>query len=156
MSPVSQEGDRDLRGLVAKATDQLTALVREEIALLKAEVRQETKPAQLGGALVAGAAALGLVALFVLALAAAYGIHNLGLGLAWSFLVVGGAFTLLALVFLIVARAKFKAVGPPERSLASVKETAAVFRGVGSQSRSAVSAAAEERPADPSVSRSEP
>lgn len=71
-----------------------------------------------------------LFSLPVLSFAAAYGIHNLGLGLAWSFLIVGGAFLLLAALLGVLAVAKFKKVKPPERSIASAKQTAAVLGGV--------------------------
>ncbi|HET6860300.1 MAG TPA: phage holin family protein, partial [Streptomyces sp.] len=75
----------------------------------------------------------GVFALFslpVLSFAAAYGIHNWGLGLAWSFLIVGGAFLLLAGLLALLAVLKFKKVKPPEKSIASAKQTAAVLQGV--------------------------
>jgi hypothetical protein len=66
----------------------------------------------------------------VLSFAAAYGIHNLGLGLAWSFLIVGVAFLLLAALLGLLAKAKFKEIKKPERSIASAKQTAAVLQSV--------------------------
>lgn len=62
----------------------------------------------------------------MLTFAAAYGIHNLGLGLAWSFLIVGSAFLLIAGVLTLIAVRKFKKIKPPEKSIASVKQTAAL------------------------------
>ncbi|MGC5342904.1 phage holin family protein [Streptomyces sp. DT24] len=122
--------ERSLGQLVATATAELSALVHDEIALAKAEVRQDVKRGVIGGVAFIVAAVLVLFAVPVLSFAAAYGIHNLGLGLAWSFLIVGGAFVLLAIVLALLAIAKFKKVKPPEKTIAAAKQTAAVLQGV--------------------------
>jgi Putative Actinobacterial Holin-X, holin superfamily III len=145
MSAAERADEQSLGQLVATATAELSALVHEEIALAKAELRQDVKRAGMGGGAIGAAGVLALFALPVLSFAAAYGIHNLGLGLAWSFLIVGVAFLLLAALLGLFARAKFKKVKPPERSIASAKQSAAVLQGVrphprvaGAQSRRAV------------------
>lgn len=130
MSAAERADDQSLGQLVATATAELSALVHEEIALAKAELRQDVKRAGMGGGAIAVAGVFVLFALPVLSFAAAYGIHNLGLGLAWSFLIVGGAFLVLAGLLGLFARAKFKKLKPPERSIASAKQTAAVLQGV--------------------------
>jgi hypothetical protein len=119
---------RSVGQLVASATAELSALVHDEIALAKAEIRQDVKRGVMGGGAAAVAGVLVLFSLPVLSFAAAYGIHNLGLGLAWSFLIVGGAFIVLALILLLLARRKFKRIKPPEKSMRSAKETAAVLQ----------------------------
>jgi protein-S-isoprenylcysteine O-methyltransferase Ste14 len=121
-----QDG-RSLGQLVASATAELSGLVHDEIALAKAEIRQDVKRGIVGGGVAAAAGVLLLFSLPVLSFAAAYGIHNLGLGLAWSFLIVGGGFIVVALLLLLLAVRKFKRIKPPEKSLASAKETAAVL-----------------------------
>ncbi|HZX39765.1 MAG TPA: phage holin family protein [Streptomyces sp.] len=122
--------ERSLGQLVASATAEMSALVHDEIALAKAELRQDVKRGAMGGAAITVAGVFALFSLPVLSFAAAYGIHNLGLGLAWSFLIVGGAYLVLAGLLALLAVAKFKKVKPPERSIASAKETAAVLQGV--------------------------
>ncbi|QNE76509.1 phage holin family protein [Streptomyces finlayi] len=123
-------GDRSLGQLVASATAEMSALVHDEIALAKAEVRQDVKRGVIGSVSFIVTAVLFLFSLPVLSFAAAYGIHNLGLGLAWSFLIVGGAFILLGALLALFGLAKFKKVKPPEKSIASAKQTAAVLQGV--------------------------
>ncbi|MGW7457815.1 phage holin family protein [Streptomyces sp. NPDC054797] len=118
--------ERTLGQLVASATAEMSALVHDEIALAKAELRQDVKRVGVGSASLGAAAALALFSLPALTMAAAYGIHNLGLGLAWSFLIVGGAFLLIAGLLALIAVRKFKKVKPPEKSIASVKQTAAL------------------------------
>lgn len=129
MSAVDQGApgaERTLGQLVASATAEMSALVHDEIALAKVEIRQDVKRAGIGGAAIAIAGVFALFSLPVLSFAAAYGIHNLGLGLAWSFLIVGAAFLLLAGLLALLAVRKFKKVKPPEKSIASVKQTAAL------------------------------
>lgn len=121
---------RTLGQLVAAATAEMSALVHEEIALAKAELRQDVKRAGVGGGAVAVAGVLGLFAVPVLSFAAAYGIHNLGLGLAWSFLIVGGAFLVVAALLALLALAKFKKIKKPELSIASARQTAQALQNV--------------------------
>ncbi|MER5744286.1 phage holin family protein [Streptomyces sp. NPDC059913] len=138
--------DRSLGQLVATATAEMSALVHDEIALAKAEVRQDVKRGVTGSVVMIVAGVFLLFSIPVLSFAAAYGIHNLGLGLAWSFLIVGGAFILLGGLFALFAVAKFKKVKPPEKSIASAKQTAAVLQGVKPHPRPVVPAGAR-RPA---------
>ncbi len=126
VEPVSS--DRTIGQLVATATAEMSALVHDEIALAKAELRQDVKRGASGGAAISIAGVLALFSLPVFSFAAAYGIHNLGLGLAWSFLIVGGAYLVLAGVLALLARSKFKKVKKPEKSIASARQTAAVLQ----------------------------
>ncbi|MFF4605883.1 phage holin family protein [Streptomyces sp. NPDC001339] len=128
MSAADAGGERSLGQLVATATAEMSALVHDEIALAKAELRQDAKRAGIGSAAFLVAGALALFALPVLSFAAAYGIHNLGLGLAWSFLIVGGAFLALAGLLVLLALAKLKKIKKPEKSINSAKQTAAVLQ----------------------------
>ncbi|MEU9255585.1 phage holin family protein [Streptomyces sp. NPDC048270] len=122
----AQGAERTLGQLVASATAEMSALVHDEIALAKVEIKQDVKRAGIGSGAAIVAGVLLLFSLPVLSFAAAYGIHNLGLGLAWSFLIVGGAFWLLAGLIGLLAMAKFKKVKPPVKTIESVKQTAAL------------------------------
>lgn len=121
---------RSLGQLVASATTELSALVHDEIALAKAEIRQDVKRGAIGSVTLIVALVLILFSLPVFSFAAAYGIHNLGLGLAWSFLIVGGAFVVLAALLGLVAKRVLKRIEPPKKSIASAKETANVLQSV--------------------------
>ncbi|MGW0750461.1 phage holin family protein [Streptomyces sp. NPDC002587] len=118
--------ERTLGQLVAAATAEMSALVHDEIALAKVEIKQDVKRAGIGSGAAMAAGVLLLFSLPVLSFAAAYGIHNLGLGLAWCFLIVGVAFWLLAGLVGLLAYAKFKKVKPPVKTIESVKQTAAL------------------------------
>lgn len=135
MSPA--DDDRSIGQLVASATTELSALVHEEIALAKAELRQDVKRGVIGSGAAIAAGVLVLFSLPVFSFAAAYGIHNLGIGLAWSFAIVGSAYLLIALVLLLLAKVKLSKVEPPRRSIASAKQSAAVLSGVKPHPRTA-------------------
>ncbi|QKW50879.1 phage holin family protein [Streptomyces buecherae] len=131
MSAADEGGNRSLGQLVSTATSELSALVHDEIALAKAELRQDVKRVVMGSTAGIVAGVLLLFSLPVLSFALAYGVHAwTDLGLAWCFLIVGGLYWLLAIVLGLMALAKFKKVKPPQKSIASAKETAAVLGNV--------------------------
>lgn len=130
---VDARTDSSLAELVSKATVEISSLVHDEIALAKAELRQDAKWSGVVGGAAAVAGVLVAFALPVLSFAAAYGLHNLGLGLAWSFLIVGGAFLVIAAVVAVVGGVAAKRISFAKRSVASMKETAATLRTVTSR-----------------------
>lgn len=79
---------RSMGSLLSDALNQVTRLVRGEIALARAEVTQNLKSAGLGVGLLAGAAVLALVALNVLAIALVGALAE-WLGPGWAGLIVG-------------------------------------------------------------------
>lgn len=128
MSEADDGADRSLGQLVAAATTELSALMHDEIALAKAELRESAKRSAVGGSAASVAGVLILFSLPVLSFALAYGLRAwTGLGLAWCFLIVGGVYWLLAGLLGGFALLKLKKVRPPRRSIAAAKETAAVL-----------------------------
>lgn len=117
--------------LVASAGKDLSTLVRSEIELAKLELTAEAKKAVVGGAMFGVAGVLGLFALIMLSFAAAFGIASLGLAYGWSFLIVAGAYLLIAGVAVLVGVGSVKKVGPPKRTLKTTKETVAVLKKAG-------------------------
>ncbi|OCC09112.1 phage holin family protein [Streptomyces sp. PTY087I2] len=134
--------DRSIGQLVAAATAEMSALVHDEIALAKAEVRQDVRRGAIGSAAFIGAGVLLLFMMPMLSFAAAYWIHTSGLGLAWCFLIVAGAYFLLAILIAFIGLRKFKKIKPPEKSIASAKQTAAVLQKAKPHPRPSIEAAA--------------
>jgi hypothetical protein len=128
MSAASNGDERSLGQLFASATAELSALVHDEIALAKAEVRQDAKRAAIGSGAFLLALSLLFFAVPMLSFACAYGIHALGITLGWSFLIVFGAYVVLAALIGLLGFGRFKKVRKPERSIASAKETAALLQ----------------------------
>ena len=80
--------ERTLGQLVASATQDISTLVRSEIALAKAEVSVQVKKAGVGGGLLAGAAVIGFYSVYFIFTTIAEGIQALGLPRWLSFLIV--------------------------------------------------------------------
>ncbi len=94
--------ERTLGQLVAQASDDLSGIVRAEIALAKAELRGDVKNAALGGGLFGAAGYLGLLASILLVIAAAYGLVAAGLSPWLAFLIVAVVLLLIAGVLALV------------------------------------------------------
>jgi hypothetical protein len=123
-----ENGDRKLSALVTAATRDLSMLVRDEIALAKAEIRRDVKRAATGSGLFGAAALFGLFAVIMLSFAAAYGIHATGLSLVWSWLIVGGAYLLIAGIAALLGLLRLKTVHGPEATKRTTGESIAVLK----------------------------
>lgn len=99
-----QERERSLGELVAGMTAQLQTLVKAEIELAKAEIKEDIKHAGIGGAMFAAAGLFGLYFLAFIAVASAFGIHWLGLGIGISFLIVACAFLVISGILGLVGK----------------------------------------------------
>ncbi|HEV3168772.1 MAG TPA: phage holin family protein [Actinocrinis sp.] len=110
------------------ATRDLSALVREEIALAKAEVRYDLKQTAISGGLFGVAGLFGLFAVILLSFAAAYGIHAAGLGLSWSWLIVGGAYLLIAMAAAGIGVMRLKKLRMAEATKRTTGESIAALK----------------------------
>jgi hypothetical protein len=120
--------ERTLGQLVAQASDDLSGIVRAEIALAKAELRGDVKNAALGGGLFGAAGYLGLLASILLVIAAAYGLVAAGLSPWLAFLIVAVVLLLIAGVLALVGKSRLSKLGPPERTIRSAQATIAAVK----------------------------
>ncbi|MFE2096196.1 MULTISPECIES: phage holin family protein [unclassified Streptomyces] len=129
-SPVGAE--RSIGQLVASATTEMSALVHDEIALAKAQLRQDVKRGATSGGAFGAAGMVLLFSLPMLNFALAYGIRTWsGWNLAVCFLLSFAANVLVAgLLALIGTRfaKKVKKSQGPQTVAASMKETAGVLQ----------------------------
>ncbi|MEV6739162.1 phage holin family protein [Streptomyces sp. NPDC051104] len=129
-SPVGAE--RSIGQLFASATTELSALVHDEIALAKAQLKQDVKRGAMSGGAFSAAGAVLLFSLPMLNFALAYGIRTWsGWNLAVCFLLSFGANVvvagLLGLIGLVFAKKAKKNKGP-QKVAASMKQTAGVLQ----------------------------
>jgi hypothetical protein len=118
------DGDEPSIGaLVAEASRDLSTLLRAEVDLAKAEIKDEARTAAKGGAMFGAAGFLGLLAVILLSIALAYGLITLGVWTWLAFVIVALLYLLLATVLVLIGRNVVKQVGPPERTIRSVRET---------------------------------
>ena len=126
--------DRSLGELVASATRDLSQLVHKEVELAKVEIKKDIAAAGKGAGLFGGAGLTGLFALLFLSAALAYGIGSL-IGFGWGLLVVGLVYLVAAAVLALTGKKKISQVGPPERTIETVKEDIAVVKSSASGAR---------------------
>lgn len=82
--------------IVSEALNNISSLIRNEIALARAEVSQNVNRAAVALGLIVGAVVIALVALNVLAAALVAGLTEAGIDAGWSALIVGVAFGVIA------------------------------------------------------------
>lgn len=120
---------RPTGSLLSDAVNQLTRLVRGEVALAKAEVAQNVRNAAIGVGLLVGAVILSLVALHVLAAALVAALAATGLGAGWSALIVG---VVILVVALLLALRGLSALKPenlaPSRAIRNVQADAQTIK----------------------------
>jgi hypothetical protein len=126
--------ERTLGQLVAEATQDVTEIMRGEIALAKAELKVDIKNGAIGGGLFGAAGYLGFLASILLTIAAAYGLVAAGLRPWLAFLVLAVALLLIAALLALIGRSRISKVGPPQRAIRSARETIAAVK-PGSRSR---------------------
>ena len=114
--------------LVVDASRDVSDLIKSEIALAKSELRISVKAGGIGIGLFAAAAFLVLLAVIMISIAFAYFLNMTGLDLAWCFLIVFGAYLLLAALLGVVGVRMIKKVKAPERAIEQARENKALLQ----------------------------
>lgn len=121
--------ERTLGQLVASASQDISTLVRSEIALAKAEVSGQVKKAGVGGGLLAAAGVVVFYSVYFIFTTIAEGIEALGLPRWLSFLIVTVLMLLIAGVLALLGIRKMKTVKPkPEKTIAEAQTTVAALK----------------------------
>jgi len=110
--------------LVQDASTQISALVRAEIELAKAELGETAKRGGIGAGLFVAAAAVALLSLPFLFVTLAEVLVALGLPRWSSYLIVWAMFMLVAALLGLLGRYALRRLRRPERTLETVRETA--------------------------------
>jgi hypothetical protein len=120
-----------LGALVATITRELSLLVRGEIDLAKAEMRQSARNGATGGGLLAVAAALALMVGILVTWAAVYGLTDgTGLPLWASFLIVAAVYLVVAGILGYVGVRTLQKARGPEQAVAEAQKTKGILQGV--------------------------
>ncbi|WP_285729675.1 phage holin family protein [Nocardiopsis sp. ATB16-24] len=116
--------DQSISELLGEVTGDLQTLFRQEVALAKAELREEAVKAGKAAGLLSGATVAGYLAVLLLSLAVMFGLAEL-IGLGWAALVVAVVWAIVAAVLAVVGRNRMREVSPkPERTIETLKEDA--------------------------------
>ncbi|AEN08477.1 MULTISPECIES: phage holin family protein [unclassified Streptomyces] len=116
--------DPSIGELVGEISEDLTQLVREEIELAKAEVKEEAAKAGKAGGMLAGSGyTMHLVVLFG-SLAAVFGFAHV-VDIAWAALIVTAIWLVVGAILFVTGRSRLRAVRvKPERTAETLKEDA--------------------------------
>ncbi len=128
MTGPGTQPEETLGALFATASRDLSTLVRSEVELAKAELRQEAKNGAKGGAMFGAAAFLGLLATILLSIALAQGLVRAGVVSWLAFLIVAVLYLLIAGLLVLVGKKTLSKMGPPARTIRTSKETAAFLK----------------------------
>lgn len=116
--------DASLGDLVAAATQNLSTLMKQEVQLAKIEIKREVVAAGKGAGLLGGAGALGALGGIFVSIALAYALNEV-LPTFLSFLLVGMVYLVVAGLLALVGKKSLSKVGPPEKTIATVKDDVA-------------------------------
>jgi hypothetical protein len=114
--------------LIADTTRDFSTLIRDEIELLKGELKVSVRAGGISIALFLVAGFLGLLAIIMASFALAYFFDWWFAGTAVSFLIVFGIYLVMAGGLVFVGVRKIKKVKAPEQTIESVKETTQVLK----------------------------
>ena len=126
---MSTQEDPTIGRLVADASRDISALVQAEIQLAKSELTVSAKAGGIGAAMIAVAGFLGLMIVILLSISFAYFLTMTGLDPAWAFLIVAGAYLLLAALLILIGIKALKKIRAPKRTIATAKEIPAALKG---------------------------
>jgi TRAP-type C4-dicarboxylate transport system permease small subunit len=118
---------RSIGTLVAEATSQVSELMHDEMALLKAKLSQDIQRGIKNSAVLIVAAFFALLALLPLTMALGFWLRNwLDVPLAIAFLLVGGFYLLFTVVLVLFAVISMKRA-PSHDHTASIKQSVSVL-----------------------------
>jgi uncharacterized membrane protein YqjE len=116
--------DRSFGELLGELSSDLSRLVRQEIALAKAETKEEVSKAARGAGLFGGAGAAGFLTLLFGSLALMFALAN-AMDVGWAALIVAVLWAVVAAVLAVVGRSKIRETNPPlQQTVETLKEDA--------------------------------
>ena len=121
-------GDRSLGELISGVTADLSTLMRQELELAKAEVRQSATRAGKGAGMLGGAAVAGYFVLLFASIALWWAI-GAATGLGWAAVIVAVIWAIIGWVLATVGRNSLKAVRGIPRTADTVKKIPDALKG---------------------------
>jgi Putative Actinobacterial Holin-X, holin superfamily III len=121
--PAGQDIDQVSVGeLVGQVAQDLSLLMRQELDLAKAEVKQEAVKTGKAAGMLGAAGFAGYMVLLFASIALWWGLSNV-MDQGWAALIVTGVWAIIGAVLFVLGRDRMKQVNPtPERTVETVKE----------------------------------
>ena len=141
--PVDSARDQSLGMLVSVAVKDVTQLIRCELDLAKLELKADARRAGIAGALLVIAAFVACLVLMLISFSLAYGLVSLGIWTWAAFLIVAGAYVLLAGLAVLIGALKFRGISGLTKTRRTVQDDLSLLRRDSSTPAAAPSAGAE-------------
>ncbi|WP_336660413.1 phage holin family protein [Leucobacter sp. USHLN153] len=113
--------NESLGDLLGEVTEDLSTLMRQELALAKAELRESAKTTGKGAGMLGGAVYAASMVILFLSIALWAGLANL-IGAGWSGLVVAVIWAIIAAILFAVGRAQLKKVKGAPQTMETLQE----------------------------------
>lgn len=127
-SPASLDARPSIGELLAEVSQDITTLLRQEVELAKAEIKQSATRAGKGAGMLGGAGLAGYMVLLFLSIAVWWGLGD-AMGHGWSALVVAAVWLLIAAVLALVGRKQLKEVSGVSQTAETVKKIPNAVKG---------------------------
>ncbi|MEU9107724.1 phage holin family protein [Streptomyces xanthophaeus] len=122
--PPSMQSDASIGDLIGEIGQDVSQLVRTEIELAKAEIKQESAKAGKAVGMLGGAGYAGHVVLLFASLTAVFALANL-MDPAWAALIVTALWAIVGGVLYVMGRKRLRTVNlKPEQTVETLKEDA--------------------------------
>jgi Putative Actinobacterial Holin-X, holin superfamily III len=110
-----------LGDLFKDVTKDMSTLIRQEVALAKAEISDSAKKAGKGAGMLGGAGYAAIMVIFFLSLALMWALASL-IGPGWGALIVAVVWAVIALVLFLQGRKQLKTVRGAPETVGTVKQ----------------------------------
>jgi hypothetical protein len=115
--------------LIGEVSRDLSTLMRQELELAKAEIKQEVTKAGRAAGMFGGAGLAGYMLLFFLSITLWWALANI-MDEAWAALIVAAVWGLVSVVLYVLARGQLRLVSPqPERTVDTLKQVPDALKG---------------------------
>lgn len=116
-----------LGDLLGEVTRDISALMRQEVILAKAELKESATKSAKGAGLMGGAGYAGLMAVFFLSVALWWALGTL-MGGGWAAVVVAVIWAIIALILFLIGRTQLKHVQGAPQTVETLKEIPETLR----------------------------
>jgi hypothetical protein len=121
--------DRSVGELISEVTTDLTTLMRQELELAKAELKQEATSAGKAAGMLGAAGFAGYLTVLFLSIALWWALAN-GMDEGWAALIVAVLWAVVAAVLAVVGRARMRRINPkPERTVQTLQQVPDALKG---------------------------
>jgi hypothetical protein len=122
------QGRPSIGELLSDVSQDITTLLRQEVELAKAEIKQSASRAGKGAGMLAGAGVAGHMVLLFVSIAAWWGIGD-STGHGWSALIVAVIWLIIGAVLAALGRTELKAVNGVPQTASTVKKIPNAVKG---------------------------